>query len=968
MLDLDPNEAAAPHASVDTGFDTTPVTATVSPAPAPVDTGFDDLGGTPSPVQPSAPTINAEADTGIRGDQWENGRVETGIEETATSHANASKGAAAAASVDASFDNAPVTATVSPASDPAPATVETGLGDLGMSNKPIPLQPNFANLPAELKSIPNWVLFRYVPPKRKGGKWRKVPFQPNGKTADTTRKSTWRRFDECTAAYAQGGFDGIGFVFDGEIGTDGLCYCGVDFDDCVDGSTIHSLALVRMRGLNTYTERSVSGTGVHCIARAKPLDRIVKFDGIEIYTTARYFVCTGLSTTGTIKAVPNEIYALVDEMRAKEAAAKKQKSNQPLSEGVETTRWFESLSGELKDEVVDCALGVVAKNTRLLELEANGGNNADYFKLTTSVARSGAPQAEDIFVKHAASAKDADPEDELRRYFGRCGASSPSGDQPITVGTLLRLAQQNGANFDGWKHPTEQQQTTDEPLFGDANAEFVGPKNASPYSVLMALHAKGAGTSSLFPAINQTFAVVKYGTQILVADIGEDICLMKVEDFHKALANIVVVRNDEEIAVSRLWFRWKDRRQYLGAGVVFQPGGPLEIKGDMLNLWRGFGIKPMPGDWSLLRDHIFKEVCSGRQEYFDYLINWMAYAVQHPDRPMGVAVAFLGAQGAGKGIVARTFGKFFGKHFAHIANGDQLTGRFNASIGMSCVVFLDEALWAGDKKGEGVLKALITEPSLQLEAKFRDPIRVENRLRIIVASNNDWAIPAGIGDRRWFVLNVAETFSGTAHQSYWDAVYNQIDRGGAAAMLHDLLSMDVSAFNVRAVPHTAAKALQQVHSLQGSMAWLHDVLQEGSVSGERWQDAGLTIEKDRSYMCYVEFSKRQRDWKPAINAVWSKNILAALGPYIGLTRPKKGDTRVRSFRFAPLDDCRRQFASHLCAPDLEWEVETQPDNQSEEAPEDLWNYDDSRLDPRDDEWEPETNPEQEYEIEDGSPD
>ena len=134
---------------------------------------------------------------------------------------------------------------------------------------------------------------------------------------------------------------------------------------------------------------------------------------------------------------------------------------------------------------------------------------------------------------------------------------------------------------------------------------------------------------------------------------------------------------------------------------------------------------------------------------------------------MGVAVAFRGAQGAGKGIVARTFGKFFGKHFAHIANGDQLTGRFNASLATSCAVFLDEALWAGDKKGEGVLKALITEPRLQLEAKFRDPIMVDNRLRIIVASNNDWVVPTGIGDRRWFVLDVANTFAGTGHEDYW---------------------------------------------------------------------------------------------------------------------------------------------------------------------------------------------------------
>jgi hypothetical protein len=46
MLNADPNEAAT--ASVDTGFDTTPVAATVSPALAPapgtVDTGFDDPG------------------------------------------------------------------------------------------------------------------------------------------------------------------------------------------------------------------------------------------------------------------------------------------------------------------------------------------------------------------------------------------------------------------------------------------------------------------------------------------------------------------------------------------------------------------------------------------------------------------------------------------------------------------------------------------------------------------------------------------------------------------------------------------------------------------------------------------------------------------------------------------------------------------------------------------------------------
>ncbi len=269
--------------------------------------------------------------------------------------------------------------------------------------KPTPIRPEFANLPAELKSLPNWVLWRYLPPKSNGGKWRKVPFQPNGKPADTTDRSTWSAFDECHAAYGLGGFDGVGFVFDGEIGADGLCYCGVDLDACIENGKVQSLARSRIKRLNTYTECSVSGTGLHCIVRAKPLDHVVKFDGVEVYTRARYFTFTGAAfgiTGGAvdkIKAAPIEICALVDEVRAKEAAVPtsvKPKaalpynaalfSQQPILEGgapenlvdeIKNT-WFETLSPNIKNEVVDYALGVIAKNTKFLELEADGGNVA----------------------------------------------------------------------------------------------------------------------------------------------------------------------------------------------------------------------------------------------------------------------------------------------------------------------------------------------------------------------------------------------------------------------------------------------------------------------------------------------------------------------------------------------------------------------------------------------------------------
>jgi hypothetical protein len=91
--DADPNKAAAAPASVDIGFDTTPVTATVNPAPAPesttVETGFADLDGTPAPVQQAAPTVNTMADTGEGLDVDQGARVAGLLANKSTTNWNA---------------------------------------------------------------------------------------------------------------------------------------------------------------------------------------------------------------------------------------------------------------------------------------------------------------------------------------------------------------------------------------------------------------------------------------------------------------------------------------------------------------------------------------------------------------------------------------------------------------------------------------------------------------------------------------------------------------------------------------------------------------------------------------------------------------------------------------------------------------------------------------------------------------
>ena len=195
-------------------------------------------------------------------------------------------------------------------------------------------------------------------------------------------------------------------------------------------------------------------------------------------------------------------------------------------------------------------------------------------------------------------------------------------------------------------------QQSSDPSLAEAWAEHEAARKARhPNAALKKMIEQGASLDDLLSAMNKIFAVVRYGDQIVIANIvGKKIDFMSDREFHKMMANQAIrLANGNEIKLSRYWFNWDFRRQYIGRGAVFEPGRPLEIQGDMLNMFRGLAIDPALGNWSLMRSHILDVLCAGRQEIFDYLIRWMAWSVQNLDQPIGVAVALLGDQGAGKG-------------------------------------------------------------------------------------------------------------------------------------------------------------------------------------------------------------------------------------------------------------------------------------------------------------------------------
>ena len=151
-------------------------------------------------------------------------------------------------------------------------------------------------IPLELREHHQWIGWRLE--SRAGAtKPTKVPVDPaTGEPASSTSRSTWGTFDSAVAARERFGLTGIGFVFTPEDP-----YVGIDLDACRDPTTgkIHVEAMAIIAELDSYTEVSPSGRGVHVIARGvlppgrRKTSKTSWRGALEVYDSGRYFTVTG---------------------------------------------------------------------------------------------------------------------------------------------------------------------------------------------------------------------------------------------------------------------------------------------------------------------------------------------------------------------------------------------------------------------------------------------------------------------------------------------------------------------------------------------------------------------------------------------------------------------------------------------------------------------------------------------------
>lgn len=332
--------------------------------------------------------------------------------------------------------------------------------------------------------------------------------------------------------------------------------------------------------------------------------------------------------------------------------------------------------------------------------------------------------------------------------------------------------------------------------------------------------------------MNKRYALLRMGKSTLIATFdsnskGKAVDFLAMQSFRDIAApekiQIPSRNGFSDRPMAELWMSSPLRRQYNDMGIYPQNDQPETT----LNTWNGWGVQADPrGSCAMYLEHMREIICHGDGKVYEWLLDWMADCVQDTRKIKGCCVVLKGIEGCGKGVWADTFGSLFGKHYCHLIDTERLVGKFNSFLADSIIVFADEVLWPGDRKAGNILKGLVTESVVYRESKGVDVIEVENLSRVIIASNEDWIIPAGPQSRRWLVLNCDGKAAG--NRKYFDTLCKEIADGGKEALLHFLMGRKITS-DLRVAPHTKGLAEQRLMSNphDSLLHWLNEAVVRG---------------------------------------------------------------------------------------------------------------------------------------------
>lgn len=299
-------------------------------------------------------------------------------------------------------------------------------------------------------------------------------------------------------------------------------------------------------------------------------------------------------------------------------------------------------------------------------------------------------------------------------------------------------------------------------------------------------------------------------------------------------SNDIETIGEKEKNISHAWLKSKERRDY--ERIDFNP----QITGNyhdeardhrVFNMWRGYRNVQQPdanyqNDVDKFKFHIREVWCRGNSDYADYICKWFACVIVKRIKTRVALVLKSTKEQTGKGIVLdEIISKIMGSYFLTTAHGEAIL-TWNDCLQDKLLLNWNEASWGGDKKLEGRLKNLITDPTMAVNEKYMSINVVNSYVNAIIYSNNDWIVPAKQGSQRYFCLEISEEW-----QRNFD-YFREFAKINHWNIYHWLCSLDLTEFNPRDFPETELMREQIQFSRTPTENYFYDYILAGEYDDE----------------------------------------------------------------------------------------------------------------------------------------
>ena len=247
-------------------------------------------------------------------------------------------------------------------------------------------------------------------------------------------------------------------------------------------------------------------------------------------------------------------------------------------------------------------------------------------------------------------------------------------------------------------------------------------------------------------------------------------------------------------ATAAEWVKWVHRLE--AKRLTYLPGAPRFTATGELNTWRPSGIVPAKGDvepWHKLLDHIFHKQPHARQ-WFE---RWAAYPLQRPGTKLLSAVVIWGVhQGTGKSLIGYTLARMYGDHNVSEITQEHLRAPYNDWLVDKQLIMGDEITGSDRRADADKLKAMITQKTVRVNAKYIREYPVPALASFFFSSNHPDAFFLEDTDRRFFIHEVR--LPPLPMEFYRSYVAWYMSDEGAAALLHYMLHLDLGDFDPEA--------------------------------------------------------------------------------------------------------------------------------------------------------------------------